>query len=211
MELGLGIGGIVIAFAGVSVNVLGIRVRVGRPILPTLPKLPLLGRLINWLIARGQSILVGSEHAQGFKFGFLFGAGTVATVVGIAAAVIFLSSAMAEDDHDVRILAPSEGDVVPMEISVEGEARARAADEFIVVFVRPKPDDPFQDYWAQQIPQQIDEHRWDARPVYVGVPDDQPGTPFKVCAVIAKSRISPGERFEMLPPGPYDCVLLTRE
>jgi hypothetical protein len=211
MDLGLGIGGIVIAFAGVSANVLGIRVRVDRSILPTLPKLPLLGRLFNWLIARGQSTLVGNEHSQGFKFGFVFGAGTVAMVVGIAAAVIFLSSAMAEDEADVRILSPSAGQAVPHEIYVEGNAREREDGEFLVVFVRPKPDDPLQDYHAQTSPQQTDGGRWRATPVYVGVPDDEPGTLFKICAVITRSQISAGDRLRMLPPDPCDCVLVTRE
>lgn len=211
MDLALGIGGIVIAFVGVSVNALGIRVKLARPILPTLPGLPLIGRLINWLIARAQWILVGSPGAQGFKLGFVFGLGTAATVIGMVGAIIFLPSALCEDGPDVRVLSPSDGEAVPHEIFVEGKARERGDDEFLVVFVRPLPDDPFQDYHSQSIPQQIDEHRWHARPVYVGVPDDQPGTPFKVCAVITRSQISPGERFRMLPAGPSDCVSVTRE
>lgn len=135
----------------------------------------------------------------------------VLAAAGLFAGGYFLSAALEREAPDLEIVSPGQGDVVAWEILVEGKARVRADDEFLVVFVRPMPTDPSQDYWAQAIPQQIDEDRWDARPVYVGVPDDQAGTPFNVCAVITRSQISPGESFRTLPEGPHDCVLVTRE
>jgi hypothetical protein len=213
MDLFLGIGGIVIAFLGLVLQALAIMItlRIIRPLPPSEQGRTRIGRLVNWLLLRGQWIVVGSPRAQGFKIGFVLGLGAAATVAGIIGAIIFLPSAICEDQPHVRILSPSDGDIVPLEIAVEGRARAREDGEFLYVFVRPLPNNPFQDYHAQAIPQQIDERRWDARPVNVGAPEDKPGTEFKICAVITMSKISPGERFPMLPAGPNDCVLVTRE
>lgn len=214
MDLSLGITGIVIAFLGLTIDAYVLRIRLtdGRPVATGRRGLTRkASSAINWLIDRGRWIVADSPPGPDVKVGFVFGFGTAGAIAGIILAIMFVPSAVGKDGPDLRILAPSDRDVVGHAISVEGEARARAADEFIAVFVRPLPDDPSQDYHLQEFPRRIDEHRWVATPVYVGVPDEQPATPFKLCAIITRSPMSPGDRFRTLPAGPYDCVLVTRE
>ena len=157
-----------------------------------------IGRLATWAIGgSGPAIALISALAT----------------AGLLAAGFLLAEAVGPEAPDVEILSPSDGDVVPHVISVEGKAREREDGESLLVFIRILPHDPLSEYWPQQLPQQIDDQRWDARPVYVGAADDQPGTPVEICAVITRSQISfsPGESVQMMPAGPYDCVLVTRQ
>jgi len=160
------------------------------------PRPPIIRRGVAWIVGR-------STTATAFFSGV--------AAMGLLVGGFLLPAALEPNSPDVEILSPVQGDAVAQEIFVEGNARQREDGESLVVLVRPFPDSPFQDYHAQAFPQQIDKRRWDARPIYVGIPEDQPGTPFKVCAVITRSQISPGDRLRMLPAGPSDCVLVTRE
>lgn len=111
----------------------------------------------------------------------------------------------------LEVLSPPGSSAVEQEISVQVKTRTLEEGENLVVFVRPKPEDPNQYYFAQQEPVSTDGHRWSASPVFVGVSSDPPGLPFLICAVITQSPIAKGERMLVLPPGEADCVSVTRQ
>lgn len=163
---------------------------------PPSPRRRVVSALARWIVS-------GTVAAIAFFSGV--------AIPGLFLGVFLLAAALEPPSPDIEILSPVQGDAVAHQIFVEGNARERKDGESLVVLVRPFPDSSFQDYHAQAFPQQIDKRRWDARTVYVGVPEDQPGTPFKICAVITRSQISPGDRLRMLPAGPSDCVLVTKE
>ena len=197
MTLALGLASLVVAVLGVCIEVTALLIRIDVVDPKRIHFRPLSAPL------RAAERVARSQWLQGLVAGL--------AVAAITASASFLLQAFDTDGIAVRIISPSEGDVVPREISVEIEARLIEQEEFLVVFVRPLPGDPNQDYFLQQFPQPIENGRWDSRPVYVGAPDDQSGTPFNVCAVITRTQFQGGERSRMLPAGPSDCVWVTRE
>lgn len=144
-----------------------------------------------------------SQRLQGLVAGL--------AIAGTAVSVIFLVRAFETEAAAARIISPSESDAVAYQISVDVEARAVDQEEFVLVFVRPLPGDPNQDYFLQAFPQPAGDGRWTINPVYVGTPEDQSGTPFNICAVITRVKFHGGERSRTLPAGSFDCVGVTRE
>lgn len=206
MNLPLGIAGAVFAFLNFCVGAISVGIALGL-IKPSGTRQGssssrLSFRPVSAVLSAGERV-ARSQRLQGLVAGLV--------ILGVVLSLIFLERAFATDGAAVRIISPSEGDVVTREISVEVEARPVEQDEFLLIFVRPLPGDPNQDYFLQEFPQPIGERRWDSRPVYVGAPDDQPGTPFDVCAVMTRSQFDPGERAQILPAGPFDCVRVSRE
>ncbi len=197
LTLAVGLAGFVVAVLGVCIEVVALLIATGKIDPQTIHFRPLSALL------RVAERVARNHRLQGLVAGL--------AIAGITVSAIFLPRAFDADGTAVRIISPSEGDVVAREISVEIEARFIEQEEFLVVFVRPLPGDPNQDYFLQQFPQPIEDGRWDSRPVYVGVPDDQSGTQFNVCAVITRTQFQGGERSRMLPAGPSDCVGVTRE
>lgn len=104
-----------------------------------------------------------------------------------------------------RILAPAGGEAVPMVITVEFESPEPA-----YVLVRPKPDDPDQDYWVQAEATSTGPNRWKSHPVNVGQESDPSGLPFKVCVVITDHTLDADQNLRRLPEGPSHCVDVTR-
>ena len=77
------------------------------------------------------------------------------------------------------------------------------------VLVRPLPDDPAQQYFAQTLPAPGVAGQWSSRDVYVGQPGDA-RMPFRICAVATEQTLRAGDALHSLPGGPSDCVVLTR-
>ena len=152
-------------------------------------------QLRGWLIRRSALVLA-------FFIGLSVG--------GSLLAAFTVPAQLQGESPAVEMLIPSDGSAVDREISVEVETRTLELDEYVVIFVRPMPADPNQDYFAQETPVQIDDHRWGASPVFVGSPDDPAGLPFRVCAVITRSETGREDRLPALPPGQADCVDVTR-
>ncbi len=207
MNLPLGIAGAVFAFLNFCVGAISVGIALGL-IKPSgnrqgSSSSRLSFRPVSAALSVGERV-ARSQRLQGLVAGLV--------ILGVVLSLIFLERAFATDGAAVRIISPSEGDVVAHEIAVEVETRSYAQEEFLLIFVRPLPGDPNQDYFLQEFPQPIGGRiRWDSRPVYVGAPDDQPGTPFDVCAVMTRSQFDPGERTRILPAGPFDCVRVSRE
>jgi len=112
---------------------------------------------------------------------------------------------------NVNVLSPPDSSAVEHEMSVQIKTRALQEGEYVVVFVRPKPADPDQYYFAQEETMAIGDHRWGASPVFVGNPEDAPGMSFLICAVITQFPVEPASRMRVLPPGDTDCVTVTRQ
>jgi hypothetical protein len=207
MNLALGIAGLVVTFLNVCVGAITVAIRLGK-IAPSNTGKETSSRRLSFR-PLSAVLRVGERVARSQRLqGVIITLGVVGAVLG----AVFLQRAFATDGAAVRIISPSEGDVVAHEIAVEVETRSYEQEEFLLIFVRPLPGDPNQDYFLQEFPQPIGGRvRWDSRPVYVGAPDDQPGTPFDICAVLTRSDFDPGERARILPAGPFDCVRVNRE
>ncbi len=104
------------------------------------------------------------------------------------------------------ITRPTPNDAVSMVISVEFDSL-----EFAYVLVRPIPEDPNQQYWAQAAAESQGGNRWISYPVYVGRETDPSGLPFKICVVISDESLSRGQSLPEKPEGPSHCVDVTRE
>ena len=153
-------------------------------------------RFVRWLL--GGSVFV-----------IVFGLGVAAA--GLPFGGYLLTTALTSESPALRLLSPSEDSAVPNRISVELEARTLERGEFLAVLVRPLPNEPFQSYFVQQPPMQVDSDRWVSQLVVVGAPDDVPGTLFDICAIITEFELSPGAKLSDLPLGMSDCVRVTRE
>lgn len=88
---------------------------------------------------------------------------------------------------------------------------------WIYVLVLPIPGDPNQSWWVQPYPLVRDDGSWEAF-IGVGAEDDQPGTPFDVCAIVSNEWLEPGRYGPEppLPPSPPPealsryCISVTR-
>jgi hypothetical protein len=68
------------------------------------------------------------------------------------------------------------------------------------IWVRPLPDNPNEQYWAQAPPQYNGNGIWQSNEVYIGKIGDPPGTPFRIYALVTIETYGQGEVRQSLPP-----------
>lgn len=111
---------------------------------------------------------------------------------------------------DVSIVDPSDGTGVDQIITVSGRVRKLSDRESLTIFARPIPSDPSQSWWVQSPPNIGSDGSWTSSPVYIGLPDDRTGLPFRICAGIMTKRYQRGDQLRELPSGPKTCVNVRR-
>jgi hypothetical protein len=111
----------------------------------------------------------------------------------------------------ISILEPEDGSTVDVENVVSGTSSGLTPGQppFLHVFVRPIPDDPSQLWHAQNPVELLPDGAWSGT-AFVGIPDDPPGTPYRVCAIATETSYEPGRTSTAKPTGPSDCVDVIR-
>jgi hypothetical protein len=138
--------------------------------------------------------------------GFFLGMVASGFVLFLLARTVLSSS----PDDPIEIVSPDNGSAVNPVASVEVRMRTLTPGEHPLVFVRPIPDDENQDYFVQGSLKPIGSDRWKLDAVGVGSPEDPPGQPFKICAVITLENMERGDRLRVLPQGEHDCIDVVR-
>lgn len=111
----------------------------------------------------------------------------------------------------INITSPKDGEKVGMVTTVQFSAPKPEQGKYLVVFVRPLPNDPNQEWWVQSRPIRQVDGTWSSSPVYVGISSDKPGTPFVISVVLTDKPHSRGDHLPIPPPGISDSVNVTRK
>jgi hypothetical protein len=87
-------------------------------------------------------------------------------------------------------------------------------DNDLYVILLPDPNDDGQTWWTQDLPRQTGEGEWTVSKVYIGQHGDEPGLPFRICAIVTNKSLKPGQSWPQNKVLGWekseDCVDITR-
>lgn len=112
----------------------------------------------------------------------------------------------------VIITSPQGGARVSQVMTVEGKVRALRTEEHLVLFVRSTAAPEESQPWiVQASPQRSPDGTWASTPVFMGLPDDLPGGPVRLCILITAELLSRGQDRDKLPSVPDSyCIDVRR-
>jgi hypothetical protein len=111
----------------------------------------------------------------------------------------------------VRITYPQDGDRVELETAVSGNYSGLQPGRtpYLYVLIKPLPENP-EIGWFVQNPVVLNPDGTWQNACYIGLPEDVPGTPFKICAVISSELLLPNQQLAQPPQGPIHCISVSR-
>jgi len=111
----------------------------------------------------------------------------------------------------VQITHPQDGAQVQLETAVMGNYSGLQPDQapYLYVVVKPRPEDPNIPWFVQEPTVPNADGTWQVL-AYIGLPEDAPGTPFQICAVVSSELLSPNQQLPSPPQGPSHCISVTR-